>query len=52
MLAMTQSESWRAEFYQDERGRQPVKEWLLTLEAKIAPVCVGQFDSWKPTARS
>ena len=34
MLLMTQSASWRAEFYQDERGRQPVREWLLTLEAK------------------
>lgn len=31
---MADSPSWRVEFYQDERGRQPVTKWLLTLEAK------------------
>ena len=31
---MIESASWGVEFYQDERGRQPVREWLLTVEAK------------------
>jgi phage-related protein len=25
---------WRVEFYQDQRGRRPVEDWLLTLEVK------------------
>lgn len=34
MSPMTGPGMWGTEFYQDERSRQPVADWLLTLEVK------------------
>jgi len=32
MAAMTETTLWRIEFYQDERGRRPVEEWISGLD--------------------
>jgi putative component of toxin-antitoxin plasmid stabilization module len=38
--------TWNIEFFEDDRGRQPVREWLQSLDAKKRAIAIAAVETF------